>query len=490
VSSPIPQPPIPQPQASPSPRRLRRDLRLITADGIVFSIHVGLGETYLAAFALATGGSPVLAGLLAALPMVAGGALQLVAPSLLPYFPTYRASVVLGAAIQAASFLPLVAAALAADAPPALLFACAAVYWAAGLATAPGWNAWMTQLVPSRVRGSFFGRRQAVAQIGVLVGLLAGGLILDRAGSDRRAFAILFVAAFLCRALSTFFLSRQSVPPGRPRPHGIRARHLLLRAWRSPSRELIATILIVHFAVNLASPFFTPFFLVERDVSYAVFMALLAANFAGKIATYPLLGRIARRAGLRQLMAIGGLGIAPLPLLWPVLPLPYLFLLQAGAGMSWAAFELSVLLAFLDVSDDPERTSLLATFHFLNSAAVAGASLAGGAILAIMGQDRDGYLVIFAVSAIARLIGVAVLLARARRGMAIEVPPLRILAVRPWGEAIVRPVVATLDLARRLGRVRGRAEDEPPIDPAIDPPGTDGRAGRADPPRRPKGAPH
>ncbi len=466
---------------SPEPRsrsRLRRDLRYITGDGVAFSVHVGLGETYLAAFALAIGAQPVLAGLIAALPMVAGGVLQLVAPSLLPRFPSYRSYVVLGAGIQAATFLPLVIAALSTDPPVILLFACAGVYWAAGLATGPGWNAWMTQLVPARIRGSFFGRRQAVAQLGVLAGLGAGGLVLHVAGADQRAFAILFAAAFLGRATSTFFLSRQSVPPGRMRPHAIRVRDLILRTWRSRSRGLIATILIVHFSVNLASPYFTPFLLVEMDVSYAAFMALLAANFAGKIATYPLLGRIARRAGLRQLMAIGGIGIAPLPLLWPMLPLPYLFILQAGAGMCWAAFELSVMLSFLDVSDDPERTSLLATYQFLNSAAVAGASLGGGALLAALGQGRDAYLVVFAVSAVARLLAVALLLARARRGMAVEVPPLRILAVRPWGEAIVRPVLATLDLARRLGRAGVRLaewDDEPEFVP--------------DPERKPAGEP-
>jgi MFS family permease len=479
--------PDPTPRSGPSPssttssaaslpprsaRRIRRDLRLITADGVVFSVHVGLGETYLSAFALAIGSSPVLAGLVASLPMMAGGLLQLIAPSLLPRFPSYRSYVVLGAATQAVSFLPLIAAALVIDAPPALLFVCAAVYWAAGLATAPGWNAWMTQLVPARIRSQFFGRRQAVAQVGVLAGLFAGGLFLERAGSDKRAFALLFAAAFLCRAISAWCLASQSVPAGRPRPHAIRVRDLLRRAWHSRSRELIATILIVHFSVNLASPFFTPFFLAEEGVSYGVFMSLLAANFAGKIASYPLLGRIARRAGLRQLMALGGLGIAPLPLLWPLLPVPFLFLLQAMAGMFWAAFELAVLLSFLDVSDDPERTSLLATFHFLNSAAVAVASLGGGALLAALGQGREAYLVVFAVSAVARLLSVAFLLARVRRGMAVEVPPLRILAVRPWGEAIIRPVLATLDLARRLGRPRDREED--------------GQTGREDPPRRPE----
>ena len=39
---------------------LRRDLRLIVLDGVAFSVMVGLGETYLAPFALALGLSEVL----------------------------------------------------------------------------------------------------------------------------------------------------------------------------------------------------------------------------------------------------------------------------------------------------------------------------------------------------------------------------------------------------------------------------------------------
>jgi hypothetical protein len=76
----------------------------------------------------------------------------------------------------------------------------------------------------------------------------------------------------------------------------------------------------------------------------------------------------------------------------------------------------------------------------------------GGGLLAALGQDRDGYLWIFSISAIGRAIGLALLLARARRGMIEEIPALRILGVRPWGEAIIRPVVATIGLARKTMR--------------------------------------
>ena len=438
-----------------SESRLRRDLALVRADGVAFSLMVGVGETYLAAFALALGNSDVAAGLLSALPMLAGGVLQLIAPAAMHRASSYRSWVMVWAGLQATSFLPLVAAAWLGAAPIALLFACACLYWGCGLATAPAWNAWVTQIVPARIRSRYFGARQSAAQLGVLIGLIAGGLILHESDGDPRAFAVLFAAAFVFRAVSTTVISRQSLPQGGRRPQGARARDLLRGAWRSRSRGMVLSILICNAAVNLASPFFTPFLLVQSHLRYGEFMTLLAANFLGKIAIYPLLGRIARRAGIRQLMAVGAIGIAPLPLLWTLSSsVTYLFAVQGLAGMFWAAFELSILLSFLDVPDDQERTALIATYHFVNTAAVAGASLLGGALLAALGQDRDAYLWIFSASAVGRAIGLALLLARARRGMAEEIPALRILGVRPWGEAIIRPVIATIGLARRIGRAR------------------------------------
>jgi MFS family permease len=449
------------PDANQKRRRestLRRDLALVRADGVSFSLMVGIGETYLAAFALALGNSDVASGLLSALPMLAGGVLQLIAPSAMHRASSHRSWVMLWAGLQAASFLPLVLAALIGAAPIALLFACAFLYWGSGLATAPAWNAWMAEIIPARIRSRYFGARQSAAQIGVLVGLIAGGGLLQLFGSDARAFAILFGFAFVCRAISVTVISRQSLPASGRRPQGARARDLLRVAWRSQSRGVVLSILICNAAVNLASPFFTPYLLVQGHLRYGEYMALLAANFLGKIAVYPLLGRIARRAGVRQLMAVGAIGIAPLPLLWTLSgSILYLFAVQGCAGMFWAAFELSILLSFLDVPDDRERTALLATYHFLNTAAVGAASLIGGATLAALGQDRDAYVWVFAASSLGRAIGLALLLARARRGMIEEIPALRILGVRPWGEAIIRPVVATIGLARKI---RGPRSDD------------------------------
>src|SRR5262245_61683454 len=52
---------------------LRRELRSIVADGIAYSVMVGIGETYLSAFALAMGMGEVASGLIATVPLMLGG---------------------------------------------------------------------------------------------------------------------------------------------------------------------------------------------------------------------------------------------------------------------------------------------------------------------------------------------------------------------------------------------------------------------------------
>src|SRR5262245_2804074 len=166
--------------------QLRRDLRAIVGDGVAFSVMVGVGESYIAAFALAAGLGPITAGLVATLPMLVGAAFQLVTPAAVRWLGSSRRWVVLCASAQAASFAPLVIAALYGRISRPVLFLAAAAYWGFGMATSPAWNTWITQIVPRKIRSRFFAARSRWAQVAVLSGLLAGGLALQTGARPER----------------------------------------------------------------------------------------------------------------------------------------------------------------------------------------------------------------------------------------------------------------------------------------------------------------
>jgi hypothetical protein len=230
---------------SPRGSTTRQDLRAINSDGVAQSVMVGLGETWLPAFALALGMGEMISGLMATIPMLVGSVLQLISPYGVRWCGSLRGWVVLCAILQALSFAPLAVAALVGSMPVVILFAVAGIYWGAGLGTGAAWNAWVETLVPGRVRPKFFAGRTRLAQLGVLAGLIGGGLILEYGrsmGAELWAFGVIFVIAGLARLWSSRLLASQSEPLQKP----LQKTATTLRSTNSPGvsqRKLITYLL-------------------------------------------------------------------------------------------------------------------------------------------------------------------------------------------------------------------------------------------------------
>ena len=134
----------------------------------------GTAEWQFALFALAIGLSDVAAGLVATVPLALGALLQLVTPWGVRRLGSIRRWVWMCAAIQAMSLLPLVIGAFLGGMPWWVLYATTCLYWAAGYATAPPWQAWFTSLVPGSIRARYTASRNRFVQGGLAAGILAG----------------------------------------------------------------------------------------------------------------------------------------------------------------------------------------------------------------------------------------------------------------------------------------------------------------------------
>jgi hypothetical protein len=146
-------------RASQPPSPLRHDLRAITGDGVAYSVMMGSGEAYLAAFVLALGFSDVMAGLMSTVPLLAGAVPQTISPHAVRILRSNKRWVVACVATQTLSFVPLIIAALIGTIPAWALFAIAALHWGSGMGAGPAWNIWVGQLIPVRLRASHLGNR-------------------------------------------------------------------------------------------------------------------------------------------------------------------------------------------------------------------------------------------------------------------------------------------------------------------------------------------
>jgi MFS family permease len=393
----------------------RRDLRVSIGDGLACSLMVGVGETYLPAFALALGTGQVWAGLIASVPIFAGAILQLIAPAAICWVGSNRRWVVACVTVQALSFFPLLAAALVGHISTALLYLLAAVYWASGMASGPAWTHWIDTIIPPRIRARYMGRRSRFGQAGILAGFVGGGLALEFGESLGRplwAFAVLFLAAAVCRFVSAGFLFAQSEPiriSGRSPTAGLRVAFGRLRTDRDG--RLLIYLWGMQMAAQTAAPFYAPFMLGLLKFSYLKYMLIISAALVTKAVALPTLGMLAHRFGARRLLAAGGLAVIPLSIFWMLSQsTSYLLTVQIIAGVCWAAYELGTLLMCFEAVDRRQRIGMLTLYNVGFAAATVAGALCGGAVLALCGQSRTGYLAIFGLSAIARLMTAPLLL--------------------------------------------------------------------------------
>ncbi len=413
---------------------------------------VGTGETYLAAFVLALGMGEVNAGLIAAVPMLAGGVIQLISPWAVRRLGSHRRWVVLCAVTQASSFVPLVAAALIGAMPVWAVYLVASLYWGAGLATGPAWNTWVSSLVPRPIRAKYFAQRSRVAHFAVLIGLVGAGLSLQLGESlDRTltAFAIVFAIAGAARFISSGLLFRQSEPQKPDDDHRVISwPQFITRFGHSADGRLLLYMLATQFAVQISGPYFTPFMIEKLHFSYATYLLLIATSYVSRMAVLPWLGEWVRRAGARRVLWFAGLGIVPLSAMWLISgQLWWLMMVQIVAGAAWAAYELATFLLLFETIPEEERTSVLTLFNATHALATVCGAACGGWLLHALGTDHVAYLTIFAFSGCVRVLTIALLGRAARVLPARDVPqaamplPTRVLAVRPNLGSFEKPIL-------------------------------------------------
>lgn len=418
-------------------------MRASTIDGTAFCAMLGIGEANLSLFVLAAGLGQVLSGMVMTVPMLLGATLQLGSLWGARRVGGFRNWTALTAAVQALAWIPLGVMALIGVVPAWAVLASVILYQAAGQAAGATWTTWIGQMIPPHLRSRFFGRRARMLQLGNVAGLVVGGLILHAMVGERAMteasqsrsvaqgigwFAVLFGIAFLLRAVSAYYLYRQTdtgpVTDDHIHVHPI---DFLRRVFTRPEGRLIATMVLMTLAVNIANPFFAAFMKDEVHLSYAQIMVISVAHILTKALVQKRCAEIGREYGAWTLLVFGGVLLVPISGLWLLMGSFWGLLgAQILAGVAWAAWELATLLLLLEVLPEHERTSLWSMFSLTNALmAVAGSTL-GGLLLAGKGlpagwmtwiaERGTAFQAAFVLSVLARL-GVLLWIARSHRHM-------------------------------------------------------------------------
>jgi len=414
----------------------RRSLSVL--DGALHAVMLGATESYLGAMAVELGHRDVALSVLVTVPLAIGALSQLASPALVRALGGERRAVVAGVVVQALTHAAFFAIAVTETRSLGPLLGAKVLYWISASSHTPAWSSWMTRLVPARIRGRFFAGRLWVYHAVLLVVFVSAGLFL-RGAADRGAvllgFGALHVVSLLARLGGAAVISRQSTfgePAARARP---RLSTVLARGrWRV---AVFSALLLC--GAQLAVPFFTPYMLERLELDLAQFAALSAVSIAAKGVAFPLCRRLSSRVGPRRLLALSGLGIALVPLVWfATTDLRVIAASQVLGGMAWAGFELTALQLLMSDAPEDAPVEFYALANALSGLTQVAGALCGGWLMRSGALDYEE---VFLASAAGRATALLALLVVPKIRRRPRVVVGRLTSVRPSTGAVGAPVL-------------------------------------------------
>lgn len=410
-------------QLAASKAEIRTSLEASTIDGVFAGVFSNItGGVLLTNFLLELGANSTEIGLLASIPMLA----NLMQP-LGAYFAEQRTSrhiyclwvYGISRSLWVGLAIAIFQIGQSNDSPVLVLvtlgIATASCFLGA-LGSAP-WLSWMAALVPDRLRGRYFGRRNSAANLTNLISVpLMGFVISQWQGGSVQGYSLVLMLGIISGLVSLWFqnfiVDINPQTGSRCSSAAIVAESVAqippIDCWQDPNfLKFLLYFTLWTFSVNLSAPFFNVYLLDNLNLDLTQVTLYNSLSAGANLLLLMFWGRLADRIGNRLILIGVGIMFALFPLFWLVTGNNslsiwfWLPLLHLVAGATSAAIDLCSNNLQLDIAPHPHQAT-----YFGIAAACAGVSGAvGTAVGGFWIEFGDGGLLgLFALSGVLRLV--------------------------------------------------------------------------------------
>lgn len=366
--------------------KVKKNLKLSTIEGCFWAVMYGGGETFLSACAVFLQFSPFQISFLSSFPPFIGSCFQLFSSIIKNKFKDIKQFVVTMSYLQAILWIVLVI--LLFYKPTykyILIWSC--IYWTIGTIIQPAWTAWMGYFVPRRIRARYFGKRNRIIGFISFLATLIAGYILDIFSENLIfGFAIIFIAAFIGRALSAFYLNKKFNFEEKETQNIIEYISSFKNLIKNKNKSFYYIVFnsYISFSIMFFGPLFSIYMLRTMELGVLVYTINMTLWQISNFSCSSYFGKLCEKIGDYKVLKISTYMIVFLPILWILLyyldnqiQILATFLVSILAGVCFSAFTLSSfnLLYKISKKEDVIHFSALGTF-------IKGAAILMGGILA------------------------------------------------------------------------------------------------------------
>ena len=387
--------------------KVLKTLRTSFFEGTLSGISTSIFEHFIRPLALFINASIFQIGILSSLPQLLVSLTQLWLPDILLRFKSRRDFVSLFALIQAFMIIPIV---LVRFSPKTiqipLLIASYCIYMIIGSMTGPAWASLMSDIVPRRIIGLYFGKRDRIIGISSMAFILLIGFLLQRL-SENVVWGFIGIFTFACilRVISSGLLRTQyDVSLHVKSEHHFSFIQFLKRAKVGNFGNYVFFVSGMSFAVSFASPYFTVYMLKSLHFGYLQYIIISVSPLFFGLLFKPLWGRIGDRFGNLFVIRICSVVIPLVPAAWLISNnFYYLLIIQIPSGLAWSGFNLCTTNFIYDSAIREKRVRCISYFNTMtNLSTCIGAFLGGCVAYYVPPLCGERLLTIFAISFILR----------------------------------------------------------------------------------------
>jgi len=365
-----------------------KSMNIAIKEGTAFSVMDGFTSNFITPFAIALNASNTFISILSTLPALIAAFLQLSVTWLLKLYPKRKTWIMIGIFLQAITWLPLVL--IPYLIPPEynylrvyIIFIAITLNAIFSAIISPIWISMMGDIVPENIRGSYFGKRNAILGVVAFIATFVAGFTLNYISpiiGIIPTFSVMFAIAFFARLVSVYYFNKMEEPKlVIKKVDDSNIFHFLKKIKHNHYGIFVLYLCVLGFAVNIASPFFSVYMLKELHFTYTQFTIITSVSIISSFLTFKIWGKLGDQSGTKNMMIVTGILISFAPLLW-VFTTNFILLcvIEAYSGIVWAGFNLSSSNYIYDATEQENRTKNVAYLNILKGFTVFFGALFGG----------------------------------------------------------------------------------------------------------------
>jgi len=432
-------------------KQLDKALKNSIKDGSAYSAMDGITSTYSTPFALALGANDAEVGLLNSIPNFFITLSQIFAGKYIEKRGKKNVAVRLSL-IQKILWLPILLIPMFFLKEGIWLFIILVTATQVVLSFAnTAWSSWMGNLVPEKIRGSYFGKRNTIQSVFSFSTTLLAGWLLGLTKS-LLGFSLVFFLAFAFGIVSYFYLRKMPDADYKRMEKNRNIKVLdFLKEFKKYSNFYPFTfhMSLLSFAVNLASPFFTVYMLSVMGVGYEWYGIIVASEILTRVLMLRYWGKLSDKFGDRTIMSLCNILIVFYPFLFLFVASPFhLILVSIFSGIAWSGFDLTSFNYLLDVTPPDKRPSYIANYKVSTGTALFLGPLIGGFLSQYLSNRAffwlNGLQILFLLSFILRGVATAYGLPRLKEVRAKKILPVSDVFLKAFAVYPIRGITHEL----------------------------------------------